>query len=362
MLKIFLLTIVNIGNPLFSFKFTAQKLSMYTFIRFCVFSVVVFLFGYDAHAQVAKNIIVEHFTNTWCSLCSNRNPGFYENLNKQTGVLHISYHPSRPYAGCELNKHNTAENDGRTHYYDVYGGTPRLIIQGTVVSGVTDYSDKAIFESHKGQTSPLSITIEQFKTNENIIDIKITITNEIDHTLAGVKIFAGIAEQLVQFNARNGEKEHFDVFRKAYTDIEGALIRLDKKQGAIMELNYQLPVNEAWILEELYSFVILQEEGSKAVVQAEVSKAGEFTFPVSVNEIENNSIHVFPNPVNDAMLVVLPTQETGYLKIYDCTGKLSMHTTFNDYEKVDMHSLNKGLYFIEIEQQGKYFQHKVLKN
>jgi len=334
---------------------------MFTFVRSCVFSVVVFLFGYDAYAQVAKNIIVEHFTNTWCSICSNRNPGFYENLNKQTGVLHISYHPSRPYPGCELHKHNPIENDGRADYYGVYG-TPRLIIQGTVVSGVTDYSNKAIFESHQEQTSPVSITIEQFKPNESLIDVKITITNEIDHTLVAIKMFAGIAEQLVQFNARNGEKEHFDVFRKAYTDIEGELIRLNKEQGATKEFNYQLPLNEAWVLEELYSFVILQEEESKAVVQAEVSKAGEFTFPVSINEIENNAIHIFPNPVNDVLHVVLSTQESGFLKIYDCTSKLRIHTTFNEYEKVDMHSLNKGLYFIEIEQQGKYFQHKILKN
>jgi hypothetical protein len=34
-----------------------------------------------AHAQVTKKIIVEHFTNTKCSVCASRNPGFHTNLN-----------------------------------------------------------------------------------------------------------------------------------------------------------------------------------------------------------------------------------------------------------------------------------------
>lgn len=260
-----------------------------------------------------------------------------------------------------MHKHNPTENDGRAKYYDVFGGTPRLVIQGAALSAFTDYSKDAIFESYKEQTSPLSINIEQFQTNESLIDIKVTITNETDHTLAGIKVFAGIAEQQVQFDARNGEKEHFDVFRKAFTSIEGDLMRLDKKQGAIMELSYQLPVNDAWVLEELYSFVILQE-ASQAVVQTGVSKFGEFMQAVNTTEINNKAINIFPNPVKDELHIELPNQVSSYLKVYDCSGKLWMHTTLNGDEKVDMRSLTKGLYFIEVEQKGNYFQHKVLKN
>lgn len=334
---------------------------MSMFVKSCIFSLVVILFGYDAFAQVPKKIIVEHFTNTRCSICSSRNPGFYENLNKQTDVLHISYHPSSPYDSCELNKHNRAENDGRTKYYDVYGGTPRLIIQGAVVPSFADYSMDAIFESYKEQTSPLSIAIEQLQTSENLIDLKVTITSETDHTLVDTKIFAGIAEQRVQFDAPNGEKEHFDVFRKAFTNIEGDSIRLDKKQGAIIELNYQLPINDAWVLEELYSFVILQDT-SKAVMQSEVSKFGEFMQAVNTTDINIKTINIFPNPVKDVLHIILPNQVSSYLKVYDCSGKLKMHTTLNGDEKVDLSSLTKGLYFIEVEQKGNYFQHKVLKN
>jgi len=334
---------------------------MFTFVKRIILLATILLFSYDTFAQVAKNIIVEHFTNTWCIFCTNRNPGFYENLNKQPGALHISFHPSRPYDKCELYKHNPAENDGRTHYYNVYGGTPRLVIQGEVVPNNMDYSNKAIFESHLDQTSPLSIALEQYKTEENLIEVKIWVTNEEEHTLTGVKIFAGVAEQLVQFDAQNGEKEHFDVFRKAYTNVEGELIRLDKKQGATKEFSYQLPVNDSWVLEELFSFVILQQEDTKAVIQAEISKAGEFSVPVHITEIEKILLHIFPNPAEDILHLTLPNKETSHLKIYDYTGKLWIQTTFNSDEKIDINLLSKGLYLVEVEQQGKFFQHKIIK-
>src|SRR5260221_7207968 len=78
-------------------------------------------------AQVAKKIIVEHFTNTDCSICAALDPGFYANLNAHPGVLHLSIHPSAPYPNGLLYKQNATANDARTNYYGVYGSTPRLV-------------------------------------------------------------------------------------------------------------------------------------------------------------------------------------------------------------------------------------------
>jgi len=264
-----------------------------------VFSVVVLLFSYDAFAQVAKNIIVEHFTNTVCSICSNRNPGFYENLNKQEGVLHISYHPSRPYSSCVLHQHNEEENDGRTKYFNVYGGTPRLVIQGEVIAGGADYTKNALFEPYQTQTSPVSIAIEQTIIENYGMEVNIAIKNEMELDSTDMKIFAGIAEKVVEYNAPNGEKQHFDVFRKAYTAVEGNPIRLEKTEGSIAELSYIVVPDESWVLDQIFCYVILQTEW------------------ISM-DIKNQA-------------------------------------------DVAMHTLSKGLYFIQIEQNGKHFQHKVFK-
>ena len=88
-------------------------------------------------------MLVEHFTNTYCSVCASKNHGFYANLWRYPQVWHVAYHPSSPYAACPLSMANVPENDARTNYYGVYGGTPRLVIQGAVVTS-TNYADSAI--------------------------------------------------------------------------------------------------------------------------------------------------------------------------------------------------------------------------
>ena len=118
-----------------------------------IFSILTALVAFNqcAMAQVPKKVIVEHFTNTKCSVCASRNPGFYTNLNAQSGVIHLAIHPSSPYAACVLSMHNPVENDGRTNYYSIYGGTPRLVIQGTVISSSADYSMSSIFAPYLAQ-------------------------------------------------------------------------------------------------------------------------------------------------------------------------------------------------------------------
>src|SRR5688572_6916976 len=107
-----------------------------------------------AIAQVPKKVIVEHFTNTKCSICASKNPGFYTNLAAHPGVLHLSVYPSSPYAACLLSQQTQPESDARTNYYGIYGGTPRFIIQGTVLPSNTNYADASIFTPYTGQTSP----------------------------------------------------------------------------------------------------------------------------------------------------------------------------------------------------------------
>src|SRR5688572_14710898 len=85
-------------------------------------------------AQTPRQVIVEHFTNTRCSICASKNPGFYSLLHgSYPQVLHIAYHPSAPYSNCYFSLQNPTENNSRTNYYGVYGSTPRAVIQGNVI-------------------------------------------------------------------------------------------------------------------------------------------------------------------------------------------------------------------------------------
>ena len=60
-----------------------------------IFSILII--NLNIHAQkVPLNSIVEHFTNTKCSVCGSRNPGFLTNKNRFPSLSYISIHPSAP--------------------------------------------------------------------------------------------------------------------------------------------------------------------------------------------------------------------------------------------------------------------------
>src|SRR5580765_1346486 len=123
---------------------------------------------------VPRTTVVEHFTNTFCSVCASRNPGFYSNLAAFPDVLHISIYPSAPYPACPFNQMNKAEQDARANYYGVLGATPRLVINGTPISANTQYTDPAIFGA--GQTSDFAMYVRLRRSDatsgEAIITIK----------------------------------------------------------------------------------------------------------------------------------------------------------------------------------------------
>ena len=124
---------------------------------------IILLISQLVYSQTLKKIMVEHFTNTNCSVCASRNPGFYTNFDTQSNAIHLAVHPSSPYPACLLSQQNQPENDQRTNYYGVYGGTPRLVINGDVISTSVNYSSASIFTPYLSQTSPASIRIEQQK-------------------------------------------------------------------------------------------------------------------------------------------------------------------------------------------------------
>lgn len=189
------------------------------------------LIGLTTKGQVAKKVITEHFTNTVCSICASKNPGFYTNLNSQSGVIHLAIHPSSPYSSCILNQHNVTENDARTNYYGVYGSTPRIVIQGSVIPSSANYSSASLFSPFLSQNSPASIKIKQYKYGNDSIRSRIVIKTEALHSLGSLKLFVALAEDTIFYSSPNGETKHYDVFRKSLTGTSGVTVTLPSTVG-----------------------------------------------------------------------------------------------------------------------------------
>ena len=306
-----------------------------------------------ANAQVAKKVVVEHFTNTKCSICASKNPGFYTNLNNHPGVIHLAVHPSSPYSACVLSQHNVVENDARTNYYGVYGSTPRLVIQGVVISGSANYSSASIFTPYLGQMSPASIKIVQSKYGNDSIRSRIVIKTEAAHALGNLKLFVALAEDTLVYTGSNGEPVHYDVFRKSLTGATGISITLPSTVGDSVVYTKSSPSNVAWNFSRIGTLAILQDATSKAVVQSEsaLASSNNVTTGIFSANAFNQNITAF---VTDNAIVIKQAvySENTSITVYDITGKIILTKALtNTYEAIALPNISAGFYVYAIKSK-----------
>ena len=315
------------------------------------------------NAQVAKKVVVEHFTNTRCSSCASRNPGFYSNLNSQSGVIHLAVHPSAPYANCVLSLHNPSGNDGRTNYYGIFGGTPRLVVQGVVVSGGANYSSASIFSPYLGQTSPASIKIYQFKYGNDSIRSRIVIKTEATHSQGNLSLFVALAEDTVNYTGSNGEPVHYDVFRKSLTASSGISVALPANVGDSVVYTMSSSTNAAWNFSRIFTLAILQDATTKAVLQSENIAITTTNISTEIkNETSNNfNVNVYFSESNIKICQNKNLENLNFL-LYDASGRILLSKFIEtNFENVNVSSLSPGIYFYRIKstkgsgKSGKLF-------
>jgi hypothetical protein len=326
-------------------------------------SLLLLLFYSMGIAQVQKKIVVEHFTNTNCSTCASRNPGFYANLNSQEGVLHVAIHPSSPYSNCLLYQQNDTANDARTNYYGVYGATPRFIINGVVLSGGLSPSNSSIFAPFQSLTSPASIRIVQEKFAQDSIRSTIIIKTVATHSLPVLSLFTALAEDTVFYIGGNGEQIHFDVFRKSLSTVTGTQVALPAQVGDSLVFNYSSVANSTWDFSRIYTLAILQETDAKTVVQSEAANPGSNILLTGINTMNADfDVNLFPNPTEALVRVVLNQLSNAKLSIYSSDGKLVLQRFTSQSETfLDLSSLPAASYVLTIESEKGRSSKRIVK-
>ncbi len=318
------------------------------------------LFGLQAQ-EVPRTIIVEHFTNSRCGICANRNPGFYSNLNNQEGILHLAIHPSSPYSTCIFSQANPSENDGRTNYYGVYGGTPRLVIQGTVISSGTNYGNASIFDPYLNQTTPVSLDIRQTKEDGQII-VTVTITAEANNDLGTATLFLAAAEKEIMYNAPNGEGVHHDVFRRTFNgEPTGMSVDIPATAGESTTVSGTLMPNADWVYDQLFTVAILQNTLSKAVIQSSATDPSENEPLVNTAEVNTLAAQIFPNPVQNQLQVQLATDAKATFLLFNSQGQVLQSGTFQGQTQLEMASYPSGLYWLEVQNTEGKAVRKIVK-
>lgn len=316
-----------------------------------------------AKAQVPKKTIVEHFTNSKCSICASRNPGLNTNLNANPQVERISIHPSAPYSTCFLSQQNTIDNDARTNYYNIYGSTPKLLINGTLISTSQNYADAAIFTPFISSTN-FSIQIKQFAIGNDSLRSEITIKRVAMGTPNGnASLFAALVEDTVFGNGGNGENLHFNVMRKSLFLPQGESISLPVNIGDSLVLNKTSVFNSLWNHNRMRTVAILQDELSKQLIQSELSSTEQIVTAATLLDKDiNNIIMVYPNPANRYVTVKLPGMNSYTVEIYNPLGKLILSSNFNEQKNIDISNLSNGVYLLRAYNECSNLSNTIVVN
>lgn len=285
--------------------------------------------------QVPKAIVLEHFTNSRCSICASRNPALFTNLDNNPEVLHIAFHPSSPYANCIFSQHNASENDLRTNFYNVYGGTPRIVINGVVTN--QNFSTATLFDPYKNQTSEFDLSINHEVTADSVL-IEVVI-RKVSAGASSFNLTVGIAEDTIHYNAPNGEDLHLDVFRE-FAEHNGS--KTAPAVGDSIVINYQIEKRGAWNPNSIYAFAMLQD-GNKALLQGGRSMKNGGT--VGMPEMNPLDFEVYPIPASSRV----DFDKFAYYKLIDVTGKV-IDEGFGDHLNVDQ--LSDGMYFLRVNVEG----------
>lgn len=296
------------------------------------------LFCMILSAQTDQKVLVEHFTNTVCSICASKNPDFFSHLENHPNVIHISFHPSSPYSSCQFNQFDKESNDARTQFYNIYGATPRFVVNGNLESNNTMAGDDDPFPMFAGMESDVEMSVDHTKF-ENQVVVEVTI-NPLTQNLGNGNLFVGLVEDVVAYSAPNGENTHYNVFRIPLTTMDGDPVDLNQSGPFTVELTADVESN--WQYEN-YKPVVILSQGTNYIQSATQDAKGVV---VSNDETANNPmIDIFPNPTNGIVNINEPSV-TG-ISVMDHSGKL-LETITDLKNVIDLSHLPSGNYFLQI--------------
>jgi len=303
-------------------------------------------FAASSFAQVPKTVLVEHFTNSYCSVCASRNPGLFANLANFPNALHLSYHPSSPYKQCPLNQYDKEGNDGRTNHYSIYGSTPRVVANGVPLSPQTSLASSQFIDDIKNEMSDYSIEVNwsQIGPTDSIrIDVRVKLESANSQTKG--QLFVGLFQDTVYMISQNGEENPPHVYRGGPLGLK--LINLPTTLGSTEITRIMMAPLSGLEDVPLYAAAIVTN--GMGEYEQSARSASHSSLPTLLKEHSEQAFTLYPNPSNGAVFHSLDADIA--VRIMDYTGK-------SYFEGLWMRStalpskLKAGIYLIEVEYQG----------
>lgn len=320
-----------------------------------IFTLLIVLMAFYAQSQTTRKVVVEHFTNTRCSICSIKNPALFTLLDNNPEVIHLAIHPSSPYSNCLFSQHNPSENDARTQYYGIYGSTPRVVVAGTVIPSQSPMLSQEQLDQQADAMSDYSIQVNQFYGSNESIEVKVKIERLSGVPTAGDLLYVVLAEKEVNYNAPNGEDLHHNVFRLELENMALPMMEI----GETLEYTYSYTVHADWVVDEMFALAMIQNSSNKKLLQAEESALVSGITGVNFSQAEELSQLVYPNPFTEE-INIQSEKLYKYINIYNLFGQKVLESTRST--RIDASELRKGIYLVElIDEKGQSFSTKIQK-
>ena len=328
--------------------------------RQIIFLCCFLIFGESLIAQNSKRIVlVEHFTNTECPVCTSRNPGLHSTLEKYPGqARHISYHHDSPYPSCVYYQANKDGNQGRSDFYNA-SGSPRAYVDGVKTSGSSLLSEDAV---DNALAVPALIEIS---VTEDVLSASVSIKTTGNVPSENLRLFVALVERETDYNSPNGEKKHYNVFRK-FVNANGpdgqafTAAAMDES----VSFNYNFGYEQDWQADQMYVLAFVQDISAKKILNA-ATKDDQTTSSVT-NFLDESLIRLSPNPVQDILQITADenTLLEGEMKIYTMSGQLVKRQTTtptNNLLQIEMKEEAAGVYIVQIESEVGILSKKFVK-
>lgn len=305
---------------------------------------------------VKRYVLLEHFTNSRCSVCASRNPAFFNTIKDYPKLVHhLSIHPSIPYNNCKFYQENPIQNNARKDYYSVFG-TPTVFKNGVRTTG-SALINRAELDDAADDLSPIEVNVQE--TSGTNRTATVTVNSVEDPPAGNLVLMVAIVEKTVNYNAPNGEKVHHNVMRKFLTASTGDAITLANKGGQV-SLDFPYTVESAWIESEVYLLAWVQNTTTKEVYNS----GTRFDNQLSISkELAPDAFDLYPNPTSGILEYTSNFNLSGTVQILTSDGRL-LHSIAigGQRETLDLTAFPSGNYLIRFVTDKGNLTKPVLKN
>ena len=325
-----------------------------------IFSLFSLLLASEGLAQTQKISLLEHFTNTRCINCPTGNRALFATLDSlDDEVLHIAYHSRTPYSNCVFYQHNTTQANARRDRYNV-AYTPQAMLNGTFNGGGTSILSVSEAQQAAAMPSPLGIEVQSRWSPSDSFEVGVNVHFLQNLPGGNYALFVAIVEKNIDYNAPNGEDKHRNVFRAMLPNDDGEALPMLSANTSTGFYTYKIAKHPDWVQNEIQAIAFVQNLDNDEVINA----GTDGSFSTGIESDMDPGIAIAPNPATDRVRIGwsadIPQAD---IQLLDLQGRtvLSVNKATPGHE-LDLGTLSKGIYLLQLQHEGKRWSRKLVVN